>query len=471
MASPNASYSVSIRVELEHRPGMLGQLTSAIGAAGGNILGLDIVEVSGGRIVRDVTVLARDAAHTEQIRAAISDLQGISVQRVEDRTFLLHRGGKVEVRSKTPLVSRDDLSMAYTPGVARVCRAIAEEPELVYRYTVKSSMVAVVTDGTAVLGLGDIGPAAALPVMEGKAMLFKEFGGVDAFPLCVQATSADELVATVARVATPFGGINLEDIAAPRCFEVERRLQEMLPIPVFHDDQHGTAIVVLAALQNAIQVVGKVMEELSVVIVGSGAAGVAIAKILSGAGVAEIVACDRHGAIHAGRGELPPGKDWLAANTNPRGRTGTVGEVLVGADVVIGVSGPGLIRAEDVARMGERPVVFALANPDPEIAPEEVGDRAAVMATGRSDYANQINNVLAFPGVFRGALDAGAVRITEGMKLAAARAIAGAVRAEDLGPSYIVPSVLDRSVPAAVAQAVADAARAEGVVRPSAAEG
>jgi malate dehydrogenase (oxaloacetate-decarboxylating) len=465
MASPNASYSVSIRVELEHRPGMLGQLTSAIGAAGGNILGLDIVEVSPGRMVRDVTVLASDAAHVERIRAAISDLAGIAVQRVEDRTFLLHRGGKIEVRSRTPLASRDDLSMAYTPGVARVCLAIHEEPELVHRYTAKAGMVAVVTDGTAVLGLGDIGPAAALPVMEGKAMLFKEFGGVNAFPICVEVTSADELVETVARIATPFGGINLEDIAAPRCFEVERRLQDLLDIPVFHDDQHGTAIVVLAALENALRVVGKSMAEISVVIVGAGAAGVAIAKILSGAGVADIVACDRHGAIHAGRDELPPGKDWLAANTNPRGLTGSVSEALLGADVVVGVSGPGLIGVDDVAKMAERPVVFALANPDPEIAPEEVGDRAAVMATGRSDYANQINNVLAFPGVFRGALDAGATRITEGMKLAAARAIAAAVPACDLGPSYIVPSVLDRSVPAAVAAAVAEAARAEGVVR------
>jgi malate dehydrogenase (oxaloacetate-decarboxylating) len=355
--------------------------------------------------------------------------------------------------------------MAYTPGVARVCRAIEAVPDEVYRYTIKANTVAVVSDGTAVLGLGDIGPSAALPVMEGKAMLFKEFAGVDAFPICLNVSSADELVETVIRLAPVFGGINLEDIAAPKCFEVEERLKEALDIPVFHDDQHGTAVVVLAALTNAVRVVGKTMGQLRVVIAGMGAAGVAVAKILGEAGVADIIGVDRQGAIHAGRGDLVPSKRWIAENTNVEKRSGSLTEVMAAADVFVGVSGPGLVSADDLRTMAERPIVFALANPDPEILPEEAEGVVAVMATGRSDFANQINNVLCFPGIFRGALDAGATAITERMKLAAATAIANSVPSDELSPTYIIPSVLDHAVAPRVAATVGDAARADGVVR------
>jgi malate dehydrogenase (oxaloacetate-decarboxylating) len=381
------------------------------------------------------------------------------------RTFELHRGGKIEMRSKAPLVTRDDLSMAYTPGVAAVCTAIEREPDLVYDYTIKGNTVAVVTDGTAVLGLGDIGPEAALPVMEGKAMLFKEFAGIDAIPVCLSVTSADDLVRAVEQLAPGFGGINLEDIAAPRCFEVEARLKASLDIPVFHDDQHGTAVVVLAALRNALKVVGKRMEEVRVVIAGVGAAGVAIAKILLEAGVPDVLGVDRTGAVYEGRGELTPAKQWFAEHTNRDRRVGPMREVIPGADVFIGVSGPGLLRRDDVAAMAPRPIVFALANPDPEIDPAEVEGIAAVMATGRSDYPNQINNVLCFPGIFRGALDARATDITERMKLAAADAIARAVPDDELDPTHIVPSVFDTRVVELVAAAVAAAAIEDGVVR------
>jgi malate dehydrogenase (oxaloacetate-decarboxylating) len=464
-AKPSASYSVTIRVELDHRPGFLGKLTTAIGDAGGNILGVDMVEVAGGRIVRDVTVLAVDEDHVGAIIRAIEAVPGVAVRSVLDRTFRMHLGGKIEVRSKAPIATRDDLSMAYTPGVARVCLSIAKNPEEVHRYTVKANSVAIVTDGTAVLGLGDIGPHAALPVMEGKAMLFKEFAGIDAFPICLAVSSADELVESVVRLEPVFGGINLEDVAAPRCFEVERRLKERLEIPVFHDDQHGTAVVVLAALRNALKVVGKAMGEIRVVIAGAGAAGVAIARILGEAGVPDIVAVDRTGALYEGRPGLNPVKAELARLTNPQRRAGALAEVLAGADVFIGVSGPGLVTAADLATMAASPIVFALANPDPEVSPEEAEGVAAVVATGRSDYPNQINNVLCFPGIFRGALDVGATAITEAMKLAAAEAIAGAVSEEELSPSYVVPSVLNKDVARLVAAAVADAARREGVVR------
>ena len=465
MPSPNASYSVTLRVEIAKAPGHLGRLTTAIGDAGGDIGALDVVEAIGDTIVRDITVAAIDEAHAERIGAAAEGVEGVKVLSVRDRTFLMHEGGKIEVRSKVPLTNRDDLSMAYTPGVARVCNAIAANPPEVHKFTIKSNSVAIVTDGTAVLGLGDIGPYAALPVMEGKALLFKEFAGIDAFPICLRVDNPDELVETVERLEPVFGGVNLEDIAAPRCFEVERRLKASLDIPVFHDDQHGTAVVVLAALRNALQVVDKKMADLKVVIAGVGAAGVAITKILMEAGVENVIGLDRKGAIYRAREGLDASKRWLAENTNPEQRKGAIHEVIPGADVFVGVSGPGLMVRDDLRAMHRDPIVFALANPDPEITPEEAEGLAAVMATGRSDYPNQINNVLCFPGMFRGALDAGATDITDGMKLAAAEAIASAVPSDELSPGYIVPSVFNKRVVELVAAAVAEAAIAEGAVR------
>ena len=465
MASPSASYSARIRVEMPNAPGSLGRLATAIGEAGGNITALDMVEAHPGVIVEDVSVDASGDDHVAQITDAIEALDGVTVQQVQDRVFSLHRGGKIEVRSRSKLETRDDLSMAYTPGVARVCTHIAANPADVHRYTIKKNTVAVVTDGTAVLGLGDIGPEAALPVMEGKAQLFKEFAGVDAFPICLDISSADELVETVERLAPVFGGINLEDISAPRCFEVEERLVELLDIPVFHDDQHGTAVVVLAALENALKVVDKKMEDLKVVIAGVGAAGVAITKILLSAGVPNIIGVDRKGAIYEGRDDLNAAKQWFAEHSNPEHRRGAIHEVMPGADVFVGVSGPGLLIRDDIRVMHDDPIVFALANPDPEITPEDAGDLTAVIATGRSDYPNQINNVLCFPGIFRGALDAGATKITESMKLAAASAIAGAVPDDEVCAGYIVPSVFNRDVARNVAIAVAHAAHDDGVTR------
>ncbi|ACU54851.1 Malate dehydrogenase (oxaloacetate- decarboxylating) [Acidimicrobium ferrooxidans DSM 10331] len=465
MATPNVSHSVTLRVELTNQPGTLGRLTTAIGEAGGNILGVDLVEVDAATIVRDITVLSGDPEHAERIREAAEGVPGVHVRSLVDRVFRLHAGGKIEVRGKTPIQNRDDLSMAYTPGVARVSLAIAQRPSLVHRYTIKSNSVAVVTDGTAVLGLGAIGPHASLPVMEGKAQLFKEFAGIDAFPVPITAPTTEALIEAIAALEPAFGGINLEDIAAPRCFEVEAALTSRLDIPVFHDDQHGTAVVVLAALRNACRVVDKKLEELTVVIAGAGAAGVATAKILDHAGVGRIIVADRRGAIFSGREEFTGEKAWLAEHTNPERRMGSVGEALAGADVFIGVSGPGVITAEDVRTMGTNPIVFALANPDPEVSPESLEGIAAVVATGRSDYPNQINNVLCFPGIFRGALDAHAMVITEGMKLVAAEAIAAQVTDDELSPSTIIPSVFNRSVAPAVAEAVMREAIREGVVR------
>ncbi len=470
MATPNASYSVRIRAQIVNQPGTLGRLATAIGEAGGNISALDIVEVTGDHMVRDITVFAVDDSHVERIRDAVDAVEGVTVQSVRDRTFLMHEGGKIEVVSKIPLQSRDDLSMAYTPGVARVCRAIAEDPGEVHKFTIKKNSVAIVTDGTAVLGLGDIGPEASLPVMEGKALLFREFAGIDAFPICLRLdredpAGADQLVEAVERLEPVFGGVNLEDVAAPRCFDVEERLKDSLGIPVFHDDQHGTAVVVLAALQNALKVVDKAMTDLKVVIAGVGAAGVAIAKILMQAGVPNVIGVDRKGAVYEGRSDLNAAKQWFAEHTNPESRKGAIHEVMPGADVFVGVSGPGLITRDDLRVMHDDPIVFALANPDPEILPEEATGLAAVIATGRSDYPNQINNVLCFPGIFRGALDAGATAITENMKLAAAEAIAATVPDDELAASYIVPSVFNKRVVELVAAGVAEAARADGVVR------
>jgi malate dehydrogenase (oxaloacetate-decarboxylating) len=458
MPAPNASYSITMRVQLDSDPRGIARITATVGEAGGTVTAVDVVESHLDRMVVDITCNARDTDHAEQIAEAVSHLHGVETHKVSDRTFLLHLGGKLEVASKVPLRTRDDLSMAYTPGVARVCRAIAANPQDARKLTIKRNTVAVVTDGSAVLGLGNIGPAAALPVMEGKALLFKVFAGVDAWPVCLATQDTDELVRTVELLAPAYGGVNLEDIAAPRCFEVERRLRERLDIPVFHDDQHGTAIVVLAALTNALRVVGKKLAATRLVLSGAGAAGVAIIKILQAEGAGEIIACDRAGMLHPGRAGLDDSKRWVAEHTNPERRSGSLREAVAGADVFVGVSGPGLLDPEDVRSMADGAIVFALANPDPEVDPAGARRHAAVVATGRSDEPNQINNVLAFPGVFRGALDAGARSITEPMKVAAARAIAGRVHDDELRPDYIVPSVFDRAVAPAVADAVRQAA-------------
>jgi malate dehydrogenase (oxaloacetate-decarboxylating) len=465
VAHVSAQFSATLRVVLEDRPGSFARLAGALGDAGASLDAIDLVRVDRGRKVRDVTVLATDSAHLERIVAAVRALDGVEVENVSDRTFLLHLGGKIEVVAKSPLKTRDDLSMAYTPGVARVSTAIAEDPAKAWNLTIKQNTVAVVSDGTAVLGLGDIGPEAAMPVMEGKAVLFKEFGGVDAWPLCLATKDVDEIVETVTAIAPGFGGINLEDISAPRCFEIERRLRERLDIPVFHDDQHGTAVVVLAAFLNALRVVGKRPEEVKVVLTGVGAAGIATTKILLAAGVQRIVGCDREGAVHSGRKGLDPTKAEYARLTNPDDERGGANELLAGADVFIGLSGPEAVSAEAVATMADGAIVFAMANPTPEVLPEEIHGHAAVIATGRSDYPNQINNVLAFPGIFRGALDVRAAEITEGMKVAAGHAIAAVIPEDELGPEYVIPSVFNRDVAPVVAAAVAQAAEADGVAR------
>jgi malate dehydrogenase (oxaloacetate-decarboxylating) len=462
---PSASFSATLRVHLDNQPGSFARLAQAIGDAGGLLGAIDLVRVEEGKKVRDVTVFAADETHLARIVHAVRSLPGIEVEDVSDRTFLLHLGGKLGIAPKLPLKTRDDLSMVYTPGVARVCRAIAEEPDKVWNLTVKQNTVAVVTDGTAVLGLGDIGPEAALPVMEGKAILFKEFAGIDAWPICLATTDPDEIVCTVAAIAPVFGGINLEDISAPRCFEIERRLRERLDIPVFHDDQHGTAVVVLAALLNALRVVGKRLDNVRVVITGAGAAGAATANMLLDAGAGEVVCCDRHGALHEDTPGLNPSKAKLAAITNPRGLRCSADDALSGADVLIGLSAPGAVTLAGVRSMADGAIVFAMANPTPEIAPEEIEELVAVIGTGRSDYPNQINNVLAFPGVFRGALDVRATTITREMELAAAHALASVVEADHVSPDYVIPSVFDQRVAPAVAAAVAQAAEASGVAR------
>src|SRR5689334_2357953 len=401
MVTPSASYSLTMRVSVPHTPGSFARVAAAVGEAGGMLGAIDLVRQSRGLSVRDVTVNASDSLHGQRIVDAVRGVPGVTVESVSDRTFLLHLGGKIVVQPKVPIRNRDDLSMAYTPGVGRVCLAIHEDPARAFTLTIKRNTVAVVSDGTAVLGLGDIGPEAAMPVMEGKAMLFKEFGGVDAFPLCLATKDTDEIVATVKAVAPTFGGINLEDIAAPRCFEIERRLREDLDIPVFHDDQHGTAVVVLAAFLNALKVVGKQAADVRVVMTGVGAAGIACADILLGAGVRDLIGCDRHGALYPGRPGLDAPRAAFAAKSNPNGLQGTANELLAGADVFIGLSGPGAVSAEAIRTMAPHAVVFAMANPVPEVQPEEIWEAASVIATGRSDYPNQINNVLAFPGIFR----------------------------------------------------------------------
>ena len=468
--TPSAQFSLTLRVELPRTSGALSRVTSAINAAGGVINAVDAVEGGGDGTLREITVDCMSQEHRGKVISAVRAVKQARLVETTDRTFDLHRGGKLHTGLNSPLKTRDDLSMAYTPGVARVCMAISNQPEKAFKYTIKSNTVAVVSDGTAVLGLGDIGPAAAMPVMEGKAMLFKEFANVDAFPVCLDTKDADEIVQAVRVMATGFGGINLEDISSPRCFEIEDRLVEELDIPVFHDDQHGTAIVVLAALLNACKLTGRQIEDLRVVMAGAGAAGVAVVKILIGSGVSSIVACDRQGAIHTGRPDYEEGsmnvpKTWLAEHTNGELRDGSPGAALEGADLFIGLSGPGIIAPEDLARMNPDPFVFAMANPTPEVSPEAAAPYVSVMATGRSDYPNQINNVLAFPGIFRGALDVRARKITEEMKLAAAHGIASVVGADELSEDYIVPSVFNRGVSQAVAAAVAEEAEREGVAR------
>ena len=472
MSIPSAQFSLTLRVELPHRGGALSKVTSAIANAGGVINAVDAVEPAGDTTIREITVDCMDSNHRGRVISAVQAVRQARLVETTDRTFELHRGGKLHTGLNSPLKTRDDLSMAYTPGVARVCTAIEEKREKAFKYTIKSNTVAVVSDGTAVLGLGDIGPEAAMPVMEGKAMLFKEFAGVDAFPICLDTTDPDEIVETVRRIAPGFGGINLEDISSPRCFEIEDRLVADLDIPVFHDDQHGTAIVVLAALLNACRLTGRRLADLDVVMAGAGAAGVAVAKILLNSGVARFAACDRRGAIHTGRPDyrddsMNVPKTWLAEHTNPGRRDGTPGEMLEGADLFIGLSGPGIVSAADLARMNPDPFVFAMANPNPEVRPEDAEPYVRVMATGRSDYPNQINNVLAFPGIFRGALDARAREITEEMKLAAAEGIASVVTDDELSEEYIVPSVFNRGVSQAVAAAVAEEAERQGVSRDS----
>jgi len=462
---PSASYSFTMRIELRQLPGAFASVAHAVGAQGAILGAIDLVRVDQRGVIRDVTVACVDAQHGERVVAAVRALDGIKVASVSDRTFLMHKGGKIEVRPKVPIKTRDDLSMAYTPGVARVSSAIAADPESAWTLTIKGHTVAVVSDGTAVLGLGDIGPEAAMPVMEGKAMLFKDLGGVDAFPLCVNTKDVDEIVKLVQQVAPTFGGINLEDISAPRCFEIERRLKETLDIPVFHDDQHGTAVVVLAALLNALRVVRKRPADVNVVVVGAGAAGLACAKIILEHGVNDLISCDINGILHPDRTDLEGELAAMAARSNKRGLKGTANDALAGADVVIGVSAPGAFSPDAVRTMAKDAIVFAMANPTPEVQPEDCWQHVAIMATGRSDYPNQINNVLAFPGIFRGALDVRARGIDEAMKLAAARAIASVIPEEELGPEYIVPSVFNRNVAPAVAAAVAAAAIESGIAR------
>jgi malate dehydrogenase (oxaloacetate-decarboxylating) len=460
VAVPSASYSITARLDVPADPTAVGRLTTAVGSVGGTVQALDVVESHVDRMVVDVTCAARDALHTDEITQALESVPGVVLRRVSDRTFLLHLGGKIEVASKVPLRTRDDLSMAYTPGVARVCLALAERPEDARRLTIKRNSIAVVTDGSAVLGLGNLGPEAALPVMEGKAALFKQFGNVDAWPICLDTQDTDEIVRTVQLIAPGFGGINLEDIAAPRCFEVERRLRELLDIPVFHDDQHGTAIVVLAALTNALRVVGKELDQVRVVLSGAGAAGSATARLLVHAGARDLLVADLGGVVHPARPGMDANLADLAGLTNPAGVTGTLRDVLAGADVLIGLSAPGILTGDDIASMADGAVVFALANPDPEVDLQEARQHAAVVASGRSDEPNQINNVLAFPGVFRGLLDSGGRDVDLAVSLSAAQALAGAVGDDQRNASYILPSVFDPDVATRVAHAVGSAVMA-----------
>ncbi len=464
--TPTPGYSITLRLEITNQLGMFGKIATAIGEAGGDIVAADIVRAGKGAIVRDFTVNARDDLHEKTIVDTVKRIDGVRIIHVSDRTFLLHLGGKIEIHNKVPVKNRNDLSRVYTPGVARVCSAIHSDPGKAYRFTIKRNSVAIVTDGSAVLGLGDIGPAAALPVMEGKSMLFKEFANIDAFPLCLSTKDTDEIIRTVKYISPAFGGINLEDISAPRCFEIEERLKQDLAIPVFHDDQHGTAVVTLAALFNALRLVGKQLEGIRMVISGAGAAGTACCRIFREVGIADIIVCDTKGVIHRDRTEhMNAAKKWIAENTNPRMVKGSLSDAMDGADVFIGVSVPDILLPGDLKHMASDPVVFALANPEPEIAPEDAHPHVKILATGRSDYPNQINNMLCFPGLFRGLLDSRAGTVNEEIKLAAARAIASMVDEKGLSADYIIPSIFDRKVVSTVASAVSEAAYRTGAAR------
>ncbi len=461
-ALPSVSYSITVRLELPARPTAVSELTSAIEQAGGIVTAIDVTASGSDRVRIDLTCAARDSDHASELVEVLRQRDGVEIGKVSDRTFLMHLGGKLSVESKVPIRNRDDLSLVYTPGVARICQAIVDNPHDARNLTIKRNTVAVVTDGSAVLGLGNIGPLAAMPVMEGKAALFKRFAGIDAFPLCLDTQDTEAIIATVKAIAPGFAGINLEDISAPRCFEIEERLRAELDIPVFHDDQHGTAIVAVAALTNALKVVHKNLPFVRIVMAGAGAAGTAIVKLLTAAGATDVVVSDVNGVIHAGRTDLDETADWIVENTNPRGVTGTLRDSLADADVFIGVSAPNILTGDDIATMAEDAVVFALANPVPEVDPVAASKHAAVVATGRSDFANQINNVLVFPGVFRGLLDAQSRTITPAVLLAAATALAGVVGDDERNATYIVPSVFHPDVATVVAHAVQAAVKEGG---------
>ncbi len=457
--SPGPGYTITIRIEMPKLVGLFSSIASAINGVGGDICASDIVRTGSNSVFRDFTVNARNEEHEKEIVEAVRRIQGVRIVHVSDRTFLSHIGGKIEILNKLPLKNRNDLSRVYTPGVARICMAIHTDRQKAYRYTIKRNSIAIITDGTAVLGLGDIGPEAALPVMEGKAMIFKEFANIDAFPVCLSTKEPDEIVKTIINISPSFGGINLEDISAPRCFEIEEKLKQKLDIPVFHDDQHGTAVVVLAALLNALKVVQKKIENIKVVISGAGAAGVACCRILIETGVKDIIVCDTAGSIYKGRTEnMNPAKQWVSENTNQEKINGSLSVALRGADILIGVSAGNILKAEDIKKMAEDPVVFALANPEPEISPDEALPFVRIMATGRSDYPNQINNMLCFPGLFRGLLDSRARIVNEEIKLAAAKAIASVIDEKDLCEDYIIPSIFNKRVVQSVASAVEDVA-------------
>ncbi|MGC2942621.1 MULTISPECIES: NAD-dependent malic enzyme [unclassified Brevibacterium] len=455
MVATSPGYSITLRVGTEVGKATTSDLVAAAAATGASVTALDVVESTPHSVIIDVSADTRDVAHADEVSDALGALPGVDVRKVSDRTFLLHLGGKLESAPKVPLRNRDDLSRAYTPGVARVCKAIAANKEDARRLTIKRNTVAVVTDGTAVLGLGDIGPEAAMPVMEGKAVLFKQFADVDAWPVALDTKDTEEIISICKAIAPAYGGINLEDIAAPRCFEIEARLRAELDIPVFHDDQHGTGVVTLAALQNALKVVGKKLEDLRIVVSGVGAAGNAIIRLLQVAGATNIIACGRDGAIGPDSTVDTDHKRWLQANTNPEGFSGTLKEAVAGSDAFIGVSAPNVLSGDDIAAMNEGALVFAMANPDPEVDPAEAAEHAAVVATGRSDFPNQINNVLAFPGIFRGLLDAEARDVDENIMVAAADAIASCIPEDELHPGYVIPSVFDPAVATKVAEAVA----------------
>lgn len=458
MSNTSASNAIVLRLQIANEPGIFGRALTAIGAVGGDIGAIDIVRYEQDFVIRDITVNTSGPEQSVAVADALNNVDGISVMHTSDRVFVMHLGGKIEVTNKVPLKSRDDLSMAYTPGVARVCMAIHEDVSKAHNLTIKKNTVAIVSDGTAVLGLGDIGPEAAMPVMEGKAMLFKEFGGVDGFPLCLDTKDTEEIIRVVKAIAPGFGGINLEDISAPRCFEIERRLQDELDIPVFHDDQHGTAVVMIAGLINALKVVKKQAADIKVVVAGVGAAGTACTKMMLAIGITNIIGIDRLGILFRGRDNMNTAKQQYAEISNPENIEGTLDNAMIGADLFVGLSGPGILTVDHLKTMNKDAIVFAMSNPTPEIMPEEAWPHIAVMATGRSDYPNQLNNVLCFPGIFRGALDCRATRITEKMKLAAARAIAETIPDENLSADYIIPAVFNKDVARNVAEAVKNAA-------------